>query len=244
MLSIPESVRLSDTVVSWGAYCWLLVLQPLILPLQIVRERLLFPGSSEHGVQELRAENSALRARCAVASAGVYPEELSSSATLLQPEQEGIRAAILLRSFTHKGYVCLLSAGAQHGVRVNDIVVHEGMLLGRVTQVYPSFCRVLMVHDQCTKIAIVTEKHRVLGVYEGCNLLRAGRVSFISHLATVEVGEAVYTAENSLHFPAGYRIGYITKVALDQSTLYHVCLSVDLFALKTCQIVPNTKMIL
>jgi rod shape-determining protein MreC len=114
----------------------------------------------------------------------------------------------------------VMSAGRRQGVRIGDAVVTKDGLLGRVSEVYPTLSRAILLTDPNSAVACEVESTGVLGVLHFVasprpRLLLTG----VPLSDTVTVGQRVLTSGLSRRFPRGIPVGTVSHVAADESGL-------------------------
>lgn len=105
----------------------------------------------------------------------------------------------------------ILDVGARDGIETNMPVVTDRGLVGRVLEVYPTACRVLLIVDVRSSVNAMIQRNRVAGLVEG----RPGGklvMTDIPHDATVAEGDVVLTSGLGGMFPKALIIGQVTKV--------------------------------
>lgn len=155
---------------------------------------------------------------------------------------------IIYKQLQQKDSFFIIDKGSVHGIMPDMIAVCDGVLLGRVTDVFPWFARVLPLIDAQCHVPIICSTSRAQGVYHGDQSLNMGSVDFISHLEPLVLDELVLTSGDGLIYPQGLAVGRIKKFTLnDLGFLYHVdvALLCDISSLSHCSIVSkNTQSVL
>jgi len=125
-------------------------------------------------------------------------------------------AQVLLRKFLPESHFFLLDAGANRGVCPDMVVVCNNCLVGRVSEVYPYYCRVMLITDQLSKVPAVCVRTDAHGIYEGAQKIDQGNLTFVSHLSTLEQGDLVLSSGEGLVYPKGFALGTIESFTLDR----------------------------
>ncbi len=113
----------------------------------------------------------------------------------------------------------ILDVGTRDGIRRNMPVVTERGLVGRVLEVYPTACRVLLILDVRSSVNAMIQRTRVTGLVEG----RPGGklvMTDIPHDARIAEGDVVLTSGLGGTFPKGLIIGQVAKVTEDDVGLF------------------------
>ncbi|MBC7259763.1 MAG: rod shape-determining protein MreC [Chloroflexi bacterium] len=135
----------------------------------------------------------------------------------------------------------VLNVGARDGIRRNMPVVTERGLVGRVLDVYPNACRVLLIVDARSSVNAMIQRNRVTGLVEG----RPGGklvMTHIPHDSSVAEGDVVITSGLGGMFPKALIIGQVSKVIRDEVGLYQeaeVQPTVDFGGLERALVITN-----
>ncbi|MFS8874939.1 rod shape-determining protein MreC [Synechococcus sp. R5-13] len=133
-----------------------------------------------------------------------------------QMPQAGIPAAVVGRSADHWWQQLTLSRGSRHGVRVGDVVMAPGGLIGRVESVTPNTSRVLLISDPTSRVGVMLSRSRHMGILRGTGT-QSAILDFFDKAPKVEVGDVVVTSGLSSFYPAGVVVGTVRAVNLDAS---------------------------
>jgi rod shape-determining protein MreC len=113
-----------------------------------------------------------------------------------------------------------LSAGARQGVHEGDVVVTHNGLLGRVTEVYPSLSRAVLVTDPGSAVACEVESTAVLGMLRRSSVPHPRMVlTGIPMGDTLHLGQRVLTSGLSRRYPRGIPVGSVARLGRDPSGL-------------------------
>ncbi len=119
--------------------------------------------------------------------------------------------------------------GSSQGIKKDMVALYCNAIVGRVTQVYPWYCKVCLVTDADCKIAAlclssvalakVGPEKGVSGIHEGINDSLYTAMRYISHLESVNVADDVLSSGEGLIFPKGFALGKV--VAADKGELFY-----------------------
>ena len=125
---------------------------------------------------------------------------------------------VLLKNFQDQEHYMLVNRGSRDQVHVNMVAVCNNCLVGRVVEVYPWYCKILLITDQWNKIAAVTGDTKVKGIYEGRNSEKAF-LNYVQHFTTPKLDELVFSTGEGLIYPQGFCLGKISEII--QGDIYH-----------------------
>lgn len=133
-----------------------------------------------------------------------------------QQPAPGIPAPVVGRSADHWWQQVILGRGTKDGVKVGDVVIAPGGLVGRVINVTPNTSRVLLLSDPSSRVGAIISRSRFMGYIRGQSTNRAVMV-FFDRVPDVRRGDVVTTSSFSQLFPAGLPIGRVESVDLNKS---------------------------
>jgi rod shape-determining protein MreC len=151
---------------------------------------------------------------------------------------------ILVKIFSSNGHYFIINRGTENGVRKNMAAVYKFQLLGKVTEVYPHFSKVILITDQNCKVASFTNSTEARGIVTGQNDLRRCKMNYVSHLLDVIDEDLVFSSGQGLVFPEGFCLGKIVKHEHAHNMLYHeieIEPIIKLKKLKFCLLTDQTK---
>ena len=102
--------------------------------------------------------------------------------------------------------------GNNNEVKVNDILLSEKGLIGRVKSLGFYSAEIMPLQDVRSSVPVVTDKSKLHGNVRGSGLGRAGNIEYVKKTSTYELGEKVYTSGIAGVFPEGIFVGEITSI--------------------------------
>jgi len=149
-------------------------------------------------------------------------------------------AQIIVKQFTPETHFFLLDAGKKRGVQKDMIAVSYDKLVGKVTEVFDAYCKVVLITDPLCKVAVKIARTGMRGIHEGKLSLTSTHIMYMDHLAALEVGDLVISSGEGLIFPQGFALGTIETCAI-KGLQYHVTVRplVDLETLNYCTIIQK-----
>lgn len=181
-------------------YYWLtLPWQPTINPEEVLNQAAEWELKAQ--VTELQYQNRELK-------------KLLGLTETLSPE--AIPAAVLARSADSWWQQLTLTKGSQAGVKVGDIVLAPGGLIGKVEKVSASTSRILLISDPSSQVGVMVSRTREMGVLQGTGTQRS-ILEFFEKEPDVMIGDTIVTSGLSSLYPAGIMIGQVRSVDLNAS---------------------------
>ena len=128
---------------------------------------------------------------------------------------------ILLKHLADDAHYLYIDAGENRGLTQDQVVVHDNCLLGRITEVYPHYSKVVLITDKECHVAASCAETGARGIHSGMNNNNETVLEFVSHLDTLHVGDLVMSHGEGLIFPRGFALGKVKSFEL-QGVQYHV----------------------
>jgi rod shape-determining protein MreC len=162
---------------------------------QVLMEENLKLKSQLANIQDVRGENEQLRKELALAPREKYQLEA---------------ALIVGKDLNHQAEVIFIDKGANQGiVEGMAVVVGEGILIGRVQQVYANDAQVELILSKQLRIKAEIQESGVKGLVSG-NYGTSVIIDSIPQTVEVKSGDSVITGSGS-SLPRGLLIGYIKE---------------------------------
>ncbi len=117
---------------------------------------------------------------------------------------------ILVRRFSEREQYYIINAGSCQGIKQDMIALYNNCLIGKVTEVFYWYSKVLLITDQNCKVAVYCTKTKARGIHEGINKTDKTTVYHISHLNMVTSGDLVLSSGEGLVFPQGFALGRVS----------------------------------
>jgi rod shape-determining protein MreC len=169
----------------------------------------------------LRKEQTALLARLG------YEESLARENTFLRaslkiPQRIGrpiTEAGVFMEYISASGYQTLINKGTSQGIGVGDIVAtSEGVLIGKIQEVFPAYARVQLVSDPSLEIAAQVLGKTTRGIAQG-NLDQGMSLNLIVQEESVTEGDTIISSGHDT-YPAGLILGRIGHVDSNESEVF------------------------
>lgn len=179
-------------------------------------------------IGQLRTENARLRAeverlRRELAQLQESSAEVHRLRRLLgfqpPPAYATVAARVVSRDPSRWYTTLTVDRGARDGVSRNDPVVTAEGLVGRVFEVYPTACRVLLITDPRSSVGVVVQSSRDAGVVQGTSTGRL-RLRYLSRTSPLVEGDVLVTSGLGGIFPRGLRVGAVRIVVRTAGALF------------------------
>lgn len=112
-----------------------------------------------------------------------------------------------------------LNKGTRDGVSINDPVVTELGLVGRVIQVSATGCEVLLITDQSSSINTRVQSSRDRGLVQG-TLSGDLLLAFVDADGEIRPGDLILTSGETQAFPADLVVGQVGNPSLSEDKLF------------------------
>ncbi|HIE49702.1 MAG TPA: rod shape-determining protein MreC [Gammaproteobacteria bacterium] len=100
----------------------------------------------------------------------------------------------------------------EKGYAVNNAVISEKGILGRIISLGLYQAEVLLVEDSRSLIPVTSSSSRLHAILQGSGLGRLGNLKYIKKTANFEIGEKLYSSGLGGIFPTGYPIAKIESI--------------------------------
>ena len=172
---------------------------------RVLRNALLVSGAQVARLQAASAENTRLKALLGVAEQGRLDVQL---APILDIDLDPTRQRLVL------------DAGSRQGVRMGQMVLDAGGLLGQVIEVQPGTSTVLLLTDPDHAVPVEVARSGVrLVAYGHGDGISLGN---IPRTADIRVGDVVQTSGLGGRFPPGFQVGTVQSLEPDDSRAFLV----------------------
>ncbi|MBR0081753.1 MAG: rod shape-determining protein MreC [Clostridia bacterium] len=136
------------------------------------------------------------------------------------PSLRFVTAAVIGKGTNPYTDTLTLNVGTRHGVSEKMAVITADGVIGRVSEIGPTWCRVRTLANDDMRISVTVQRTRDEGMYGGLVTLPdgslGGKLYYLPDGADIQVGDVIVTSGLDEVFPKGLLIG--TVVALDEGT--------------------------
>ena len=198
-------------------------LEEKLITCQVEREALLAQNIELQGLISFCQDTQELKE---------FKERYQSSSAFL--------AQVLVKNFSEQSHFFLIDKGKKHGLQKDMVAIYKDCLIGRITEVYPYYSKVILISDQSCKVAAYCAQSKATGIYQGINQEWSATLDHVSHLSHLEVGEMIVSSGDGLIFPRGFGIGKI-KSFQPQGLFWQVNIEplLDLHTINYCYVIQK-----
>jgi rod shape-determining protein MreC len=190
--------------------------------------------------ERLAAENARLRDENASLREALSKQpDLEALSRVSARNPGGVPAQTIGYDPENQSRTVTLNRGTLAGVHLNDGVLGDDGVVGRVVALEPFQSTVLLLTDPTSKIPAVVQRGRWWGIATGTG--SSVRLEFVSQDARLRPGDLVETGEGR-SFHAGVPIGRIVSISHPEGALYQTALiapAVALGRLSNALVVPH-----
>ena len=104
---------------------------------------------------------------------------------------QALLAQVLVKNFSEQSHFFLIDKGSSSGAQKDMVVIYKDCLIGRISEVYPHYSKVVLISDQSCKVAAYCAQRKATGIYKGSNEDWAASLNHVSHLSSLEIGELI-----------------------------------------------------
>jgi len=106
----------------------------------------------------------------------------------------------------------LLGGGKDHGIKIDQAVINEDGLIGRVIEAGNTSARVLLLADINSRVPVMAERTRQKTILAGNNS-GLPALSYLSGNNDLVIGDRIVTSGDGGIFPAGIPVGVVASVS-------------------------------
>ena len=111
-----------------------------------------------------------------------------------------------------KSFMVLEVGFDQSNFEVNQVVLSNQGIIGKVSSVGISNVEVMLVHDPRSMVPIISSSSRIHGILQGRGLYRQGKLLNIKKTAKFKKGESLYSSGLGNIYPPNFLVGKIMAI--------------------------------
>lgn len=168
--------------------------------------------------KDLEAENLRLKLRLS------QMQKTMRAASDLQAENRALKKLLNVTDNVNKAFItakivalsaspfsssAMFQSGSNQGVKVNDVVLGNAGLIGRISEVSENYSSAVLIDDHDSRIPVITGKSRIRGIVarQDDNL----KIIYLEPGHDISIGEIVYTSGDGKIFPRGMPVATIVE---------------------------------
>ncbi len=218
---IVRSPGLAEKMASYAVYPFIRSYGYVVTPLCQWQAKKRTMRDLEEHISQLQGDRDAyleevLRLRAQLDQGAVYRDATDDKAIARATVAV---AQIITRHCSPQAHYFIIDAGTQKQVKPGMVVTYKRVLLGRITESYPWYSKVIALTDQHCRVTTISSETKTLGIHEGMCDHSLTKLKFVSHLQPIKIGETLVSSGEGLVFPRGLGVGVI--VSCSQQELYH-----------------------
>jgi len=167
--------------------------------------------------RRLRSENMSLRSRsqkfAALTHENVRLRELLDSST--EHGETVVGADVLAIETSPSARQIVINKGTRRGVYVGQPIIDAYGVLGQIVRVGPFSSTALLITDTTHAIPVQLNRTGLRAIAVGTSGIDQMNLSFVPTSADVKVGDLIVTSGLAHRFPAGYPVGEVTAIEID-----------------------------
>ncbi|MDX1978331.1 MAG: rod shape-determining protein MreC [Pseudanabaenaceae cyanobacterium bins.68] len=109
----------------------------------------------------------------------------------------------------------VIDRGSNQGVKNGSVVLAEGGLVGRITNLHSNSSRVLLISDPNAQVGVMISRTRNMGMLRGAEQ-SLGSLSFFERDVNIRAGDLVVTSPYSSFYPPGIPVGRVRSINLNR----------------------------
>lgn len=123
---------------------------------------------------------------------------------------------IIGKHFSSSEHYYLIEGGKNKGIERDMVAVYKNCLVGRVSEVYDRYSKIVLITDPHCKVAALCRTSLDRGIHEGTGSLQETRLSYVfdTHMdleKRLQKGDYVISSGDGLIFPKGFGLGTIIE---------------------------------
>ena len=104
----------------------------------------------------------------------------------------------------------IVEVGSNNKVKVNDLIINQDGLLGKVINVSNNYSSIMLLQDPNSRVPVLTSSSRERGI-----LAKKGNDMLLIYLTeehNIKIGELLYTSGDGKIYPYGILVGRVKKI--------------------------------
>lgn len=206
------SLAIAEQSFSYVIYPFLRIQNMFVQPCKNFFYRIKKMQELEESLEKVSTEREQLLAKVVSLQASMrFVDETAELIAFKKNYQEKPQnlAHVILKNFSDKGHFFLIDAGSSSGVSPDMIAIYKNCLIGRVTEVYPYYSKVVLITDRNCKVAAYCPTTQACGIHEGINDDTISTLQYVNHLQQIHKNDLILSSGEGLVFPRGFGLGTV-----------------------------------
>lgn len=136
----------------------------------------------------------------------------------LNHDQKYIASAVVSRSPSSFKSIMTIDKGKQDGININQPVISNGFLIGRIIDVFPGSSQVELISSHGFETPVILQNSRLLGLLRGG--LKGLEVEQLPVDGKIQVGETIVTSGLAGELPSGLPVGQVKQITSQPSDIF------------------------
>ncbi len=229
-----------DKVFSCFLYPFITTQSVIVSPFQSFASWAKTSQSLHQEIIDLRKELDFFKNQ-AIALAGAYQFEKDTDEVRAYKQQyehaDVSLCRVLVKLLDDKEQSMYIQGGARRGFEENMPVIYKNCIVGRISQVFPYYSKVILITDPTCKVGARCLHSQAQGIVQGTQRLDSVALTHVSHLATLQEGDLILSSGDGLIFPQGFGLARVVSFS-KQDLFYDVVAEplVDVSKLAYCYV--------
>ena len=184
----------------------------------------------------LKAENLALKATAVFAD---KTKEIIEYQSRYSTDYAKL-TQVIMKHRSADEHSLLVDSGSNQGVEVGMAVICKNNLIGKVTQIYPCYSKVLLITDERCPVSCYCLDTKTEGIFQGNNSIDTAHLLHVDRLHELKIGDVLVSSGEGLIFPQGFLLGKISSFEPDGiHFLVKIEPIIDLYSIDYCYIIQK-----
>ncbi|MBI4845242.1 MAG: rod shape-determining protein MreC [Candidatus Omnitrophica bacterium] len=140
-----------------------------------------------------------------------------------QADYEFVVAQVIGKEPTNWLSSLIINKGSNHGIEINQTVMHFSGVIGKIIEVSPITSKVLLISDVNSRVVALVQRTRMEGILEGIGNGLC-RLKYLPPDADLNLNDVVITSGLGGVYPKGLIIGCIESIRMERGGIYKSCI--------------------
>lgn len=223
LLYSPDDSRIKIVIFQTASY----IINPISLTYNAIANNILEAKQYAEDVLKAKSENISLRLE------NIKLQKLLEKAAIIKSENIKLQKHLKLTSLKANNIILtsrlisnisglysnggIIQAGLKDNLRLNQIIVSNGNIVGKISHISDHFSQITFVTDTKSRIPVITSLSHEKAIMTGDGQ-RGGRLLYLPEKHKIKTGEHIMSSGDGKYYPYGLPIAKVIKV--DNSNIY------------------------